>query len=69
MSAGDDRPRDDAARRDVWLAGPDDVVYEIDEEAVARLRAVMAVPRRPRPRRRGAVEGRPALVTTVAGRP
>jgi hypothetical protein len=55
MSAGEDRPRDRAARRDVWLAGPEDVVYEIDEEAVARLRAVMAAPPRPRPRRRRAV--------------
>ena len=61
MSAGEDRPRDGAARRDVWLAGPDDVVYEIDEESVARLRAVMATPRRPRPRRRGVAPRRHEL--------
>jgi len=69
MSAGDDRPRDRAARRDVWLAGPDDVVYEIDEEAVARLRAVMAIPRRPRPRRRGAADRRHERPATTASRP
>ena len=68
MSAGEDRPRDGAARRDVWLAGPDDVVYEIDEEAVARLRAVMATPRWPRPRRRGYAAQRHERAPTTASR-
>lgn len=68
MSAGEKPPRDRAVRRDVWLAGPDDVVYEIDEEAVARLRAVMAAPSRPRPRRRGAEARRHELAPATATR-
>lgn len=69
MSAREDRPRDRAERRDVWLAGPDDVVYEIDEEAVARLRAVMATPRRPRPPRRGPAARRHEHAAAIASRP
>jgi hypothetical protein len=68
MSAGEDRPRERPARRDVWLAGPEDVVYEIDEEAVARLRAVMAAPPRPRPRRRRAVVRRHEHAAAMASR-
>ena len=69
MSAREDRPRDRTARRDVWLAGPDDeVVYEIDEEAVARLRAVMAAPPRARPRIRLAVVRRRDHAAAMASR-
>ena len=68
MSAAEDRPRDRTARLDVWLAGPGDIVYEIDEEAVARLRAVMAAPSRPRPRRRGGEARRHELAPTTATR-
>jgi hypothetical protein len=69
MSAGEKRPRDRTPRRDLWLAGPDDdVVYEIDEEAVARLRAVIAAAAPPRPRRRDAVVRRPPHLAAIASR-
>jgi hypothetical protein len=68
MSGREDRPRDRAERRDVWLAGPEDVVYEIDEEAVARLRAVMAAPAGRRPRRRLAVGRRHEPAAAMASR-
>jgi hypothetical protein len=68
MTAREDRPRDRPARRDVWLAGPDDVVYVINEEAVARLRAVMAAAARPGPRRRGAAVRRHEHIAAVASR-
>ena len=54
MSAREDQPRDRTTPRDVWLAGPDDVVYVINQEVVARLRAEMEMPSRSRPRRRSA---------------
>jgi hypothetical protein len=69
MSGREDRPRDRATRRDVWLAGPDDIVYVIDEEAVARLRAVMAAAPRPRPRRRGALVRRHGHAAAIGSRP
>ena len=68
MSGHEDRPPDRAARRDVWLAGPDDVVYVIDEEAVARLRAATATARPPRPRRRLAVMRRHEHAAAMASR-
>lgn len=68
MSAPEDRPRDRTKRRDVWLAGPDDIVYEIDEAAVARLRAVMSAAARPRPRRRGAAVRRHEHIAATASR-
>jgi hypothetical protein len=68
MSGREDRPRDRAERRDVWLAGPEDVVYEIDEEAVARLRAVMAAPAGRRPRRRLAAVRRHEPAAAMASR-
>jgi hypothetical protein len=66
MSPRDDGPRE--ARIDVWLAGPDDVVYEIDEEAVARARAALAASARPRPPRRGTVRERRERVLAPASR-
>jgi hypothetical protein len=67
MSGRDDHPR--PGRVDLWLAGPDDVVYEIDEEAVKRLRARLAPAGRPRPPRRGAVRGRRERNGSAAARP
>jgi hypothetical protein len=67
MSAREDQPHD-PQRRDVWLAGPDEVVYVINEEAVARLRAVMEAAARPRPRRRRAVVRRHDHLAAIASR-
>jgi hypothetical protein len=53
MSAREDQPRYEV-RLDVWLAGPDDVVYVINHEVVARLRAELEMPSRSRPRKRNA---------------
>ncbi|HWM08188.1 MAG TPA: hypothetical protein VNO82_02560 [Solirubrobacteraceae bacterium] len=67
MSARDDGPRD-GERIDLWIAGPDDdVVYEIDEEAVMRLRDRLAAPRRARPPRRGAERERRERAAALRG--
>jgi hypothetical protein len=68
MSARDDGPRE-TERIDLWLAGPDDVMYDIDEEAVKRLLARLAAPRRTRPPRRGAERERRGRAGAVRGRP